>query len=295
MLLFSFNPYTWDSTKERVGSDVVTLKLKNNYSEPIKVSNLPRNIDIVTPLKLQKNSLEKSRYFTKNDEVRFHEINVKYENTTLILNMKPEDPTAHLFVYMRFGQRPTSQDHDLNATISQDKKCVWMLSAHGKSQGQTNCSFYPYAPIQVLAEHPGKYFIGVRNAKATMNLSYKRQRRSCFGERRGKRSYVEVKDPPPTPLQSKNVPVIPVYDSNTDQNYILKVALGSCVYWSEKIEKWISSGCRVSVKLNMNLSKSSLLYYCTAFNIFQILRSFLSPGFVIIFIHKDYFNIQAKL
>lgn len=252
MLSFSYNPYTWDDTKERVDSDVVTLKLKNNDSELIKVSNLAEDIVIVTPPKLQKDSLKKSWYFTKNNDIRFHEINVKYENTLLILEMKAQDPTLYLFVYMRYGQRPTSQDHDLNATISQDKKCVWMLSAHGESQGQTVCSLNPHAPIQVLAEHPGKYFLSVKNAKATMKLSHKRQKRSCFGEKRGKRSCVEVKDPPSTPPQDENVPVIPVYDSTTDENYTLKVALGSCVYWSKKFDKWISSGCRVSEKLKMN-------------------------------------------
>ena len=247
MLSFSFNPYTWDGTKERVGSDVVSLHLKNNDSEPIKVSNLTEDIVIVTPLKLQKISAsEKSWYFTKNDDLRFHEINVKYENTLLMLEIKPQDPTVHLFVYMRFGQRPTTQNYDFNATISPDEKCVWMISTHGKSNGQTVCSLNPHAPIQVLAARPGKYLLGLKNYNATVNLSHTREERSCLGGRRRKRSCVEVKDPPPTPPQSENVPVMPVYDSTTDQNYTLKVTLGSCVYWSETLDKWISSGCRVS-------------------------------------------------
>ena len=247
MLSFSFNPYTWDGTKERVGSDVVTLQLKNNDSELIKVSNLTEDIVIVTPLKLQKISAsEKSWYFTKNDDLRFHEINVKYENTLLMLEIKPQDPTVHLFVYMRFGQRPTTQNYDLNATISHDEKCVWMIGTHDKRDGQTVCFLNPHAPIQVLAERPGKYLLGLKNYNATVNLSHTREKRSCLGGRRRKRSCVEVKDPPPTPPQSENVPVMPVYDSTTDQNYTLKVTLGSCVYWSETLDKWISSGCRVS-------------------------------------------------
>ena len=265
MLSFSFNPYTWDSTKERVGSDVVTLQLKDNDSKLIKVSNLTEDIVIVTPLKLQKISAsEKSWYFTKNDDLRFHEINVKYENTLLMLEIKPQDPTVHLFVYMRFGQRPTTQEYDLNATISHDRKCVWMISAHDKSEGQTVCSLNPHAPIQVLAERPGKYFLGFKNYNATVNLSNKREKRSCFGGGRRKRSCIEVKDPPPTSSQSENVPVIPVYDSTTDQNYTLKVALGSCVYWSEKFDKWISSGCRVSAKLNDDFQHNlfSIIWHC---------------------------------
>ena len=261
MLSFSFNPYTWDATKERVSSDVVTLLLKNNNSELIKVSNLTEDIVIVTPLKLQKISAsEKSWYFTKNDDLRFHEINVKYENTLLMLEIKPQDPTVHLFVYMRFSQRPTTQNYDFNATISYDKKCVWMISAQNKSEGQTVCSLNPHTPIQVLAERPGKYFLGLKNYNATVNLSHKREKRSCLGGRRRKRSCVEVKDPPPTPPQSENVPVMPVYDSTTDQNYTLKVTLGSCVYWSENFDMWISSGCRVSEKLRDDFQDSLFFF-----------------------------------
>ena len=265
MFSFSFNPYTWDSTKERVGSDVVTLHLKNNDSKLIKVSNLTEDIVIVMPLKLQKISAsEKSWYFTKNDDLRFHEIKVKYENTLLLMEIKPQDPTVYLFVYMRFNQRPTTQDYDLNATISHDEKCVWMLSAHERSEGQIVCSLNPTATIQVLAERPGKYFLGLKNYNATINLSHTREKRSCLVGRRRKRSCVEVKDPPLAPPQSQNVPVMPVYDSTTDHNYTLKVTLGSCVYWSEKFEKWISSGCRVSEQLNNDFSAQSfyLIWHC---------------------------------
>ena len=54
MLSISFNPYTLDGIKERVGSDVITLKLKNNKRELIEVSNLSEDIVIVTPLNLMK-------------------------------------------------------------------------------------------------------------------------------------------------------------------------------------------------------------------------------------------------
>ncbi|CAH3159289.1 unnamed protein product, partial [Pocillopora meandrina] len=212
-------------------SDVVTLKLKNNKRELIKVSNLSEDIVIVTPLKPDENFTKIKNYFTRDDNLLFHVIEVRFENTWLMLEIKPQDPTVYMFVYMRFGQRPTTQDYDLNATISHGEKCVWVLSAHDKSEGQTVCSLNPHEPIQFLAERPGKYFLGLKHYNATVNLSHKRGKRSCFGGRRRKRSCVEVKDAPPTPPQSENVFVMPVYDSTRDQNYTLKVALGSCVYW----------------------------------------------------------------
>ena len=98
-----------------------------------------------------------------------------------MLEIKPQDPTINMFVYMRFGQRPTTQDYDLNATISHDEKCVWVLDAHDKSEGKTVCSLNLHAPIRVLAERPGKHFLGLKNYNAIVNLSHKREKRSCFG------------------------------------------------------------------------------------------------------------------
>ena len=53
MLSIPFNPYTWDSTKQRVNSDVLALDLKDHTRKVIKVSNLSNNVVIVTPLKNQ--------------------------------------------------------------------------------------------------------------------------------------------------------------------------------------------------------------------------------------------------
>lgn len=246
MLSIPFNPYTWDSTKQRVNSDVLALDLKDETRKLIKVSNLTSDVIIVTPLKPQTVSLENPQYFTKNDDLRFHEIDVKYDNTLIMLEITPDETSINLFVYMRYGQRPTTQEHDLNVTVSKNERCVWTPSAHDRNGGATECSVNPLTPIETLAKQPGKYFLGVQSYNTTAANSHKRKRRSCFGNGRQKRSCVEVKDPPPTPPQSENITVVPVYDSKTDLNYTLRVAMGSCVYWSEEREMWITDGCQVS-------------------------------------------------
>ena len=79
MLSISFNPYTWDGTKERVGSDVLTLQLKSDKRELIKVSNLSEDVVIVIPLKPEKKLAKKENYFTRNDNLLFYEIEVRFE------------------------------------------------------------------------------------------------------------------------------------------------------------------------------------------------------------------------
>ena len=246
MLSIPFNPYTWDSTKQRVTSDVLALDLKDETRKVIKVANLSDSVMIVAPLRPKTLSLENPQYFINSDNLRFHEIDVEHENTLIILEITPVEPSTNLFVYMRYGNRPTIKKHDLNATVSSNGRCVWMPSAHATNDGKPECSFNQFSPIKSLAKRPGKYFLGVQSNNRSATNYHKRKKRSCSGNRRVKRSCVEVKDPPPTPPQSKNVTVVPVYDSDTDQNYTLRVALGSCVYWSEEREMWITDGCQVS-------------------------------------------------
>ena len=262
MLSIPFNPYTWDSTKQRVKSDVLALDLKDDTRKLIKVSNLSDNVIIVTPLQNQTVSFENSRYFTQNDNLRSHVIDVEYENTLIMLEITPTEANTNLFVYLRYGQRPTTQEHDLNATVSKTEMCVWSAGAHGRKDGKTKCSQLT-SPIETLAKRPGKYFLGVHGYIRNGTNSHKREKRSCFGNRRQKRSCVEVKDPPPTPPQGENVTVVPVYDSKSDHNYTLRVAHGSCVFWSEEKEKWITEGCRVSSKVRSHLSLKNLISSCS--------------------------------
>ena len=138
MLSIPFNPYTWDSTKQRVNSDVLALDLKDDTRKLIKLSNLSNNVIVVTPLKPQTVSFESPQYFTQNDNLRFHKIDVEYENTLIMLEITPTEANTNLLVYLRYGQRPTTQVHDLNAAVSKSEKCVWTPGTHDRKDGKTN-------------------------------------------------------------------------------------------------------------------------------------------------------------
>ena len=246
MLSIPFNPYTWDVTRERVDSDILAMDLKDDERKLIKVSGLPNDVLIVTPLKPQKISLQIPQYFTQNDNLRFHQIDVKYENTLIMVEITPTDESVTLFVYMRHSQRPTTQVCDLNATISKQETCIWW-NAQEKSYGRAKCSSNRFAtvPIETVARQPGSYFLGIKSHDTSVT-SLRRQKRSCFGIGRQKRSCVQVKGPPSTPSQGKNVSLVPMYDPTISRNYTMRVALGSCVFWSEEQEKWTTNGCHVS-------------------------------------------------
>ena len=239
MLSIPFNPFTWVRTSERVYSDVLTLDLKDDKRKNIKVSHLSSDIFMRIPLKDQINVLEYPHFFTKNGTSRFHKIKIDHENTLLQLEITPEDATVNLLIFMRFGDRPTNQVHDLNGTVSSKQRCIWKhMPGNVKIKG--GCSPNGLTPIQILAQKPGNYYIEVQSWESFVQPQ-KRQKRSCLGHRRQKRSCVEVKSPPPIATQS----VVPEYDPNTGQNYTMRVTLGSCVYWSDERQMWTTEGCQV--------------------------------------------------
>lgn len=243
MLSIPFNPFTWDRTRERVNSNVLALDLKDDKRKVIDVSQLSSDVFIEIPLKAQKNPLQMSHFFTKKNSSRFHEINVDYENMTIQVDISPEDVTVTLAIYIRFAHRPTIKEHDFNGTLSSNERCIWTRKGEN-IEGTSGCSSNVLTPIYIVAKKPGKYYLAVESHNNLRNPQ-KRQKRSCFGEPRQKRSCVEVKSPPPTPPQSKNESVVPVYDPRADHNYTLKAAMGSCVYWSGNRQKWITDGCQV--------------------------------------------------
>jgi len=242
MLSIAFNPFTWDRTRERVNSYVLSLDLKDDRQKVMDISELSSDVFIEMTLKPQSYPLQKSPFFTNNNSPRFHEIKVDYENTMVQIDVAPENPLLKFVLYIRFGQRPTIKEHDLNATVSGYERCTWTKMKENL-EGKYGC--YSNRLIEVLAKWPGVYYLALLS-DSNVGKSQKRQKRSCFGQRRHKRACVNIKSPPPTPPQGGNVSVVPVYDPSTDHNYTLRVAMGSCVYWSVKQQKWITHGCRVS-------------------------------------------------
>ena len=242
MVSMTFNPYTWDKTRKRIHSDVLTLELKDDKRKTIKVSQLPSDVTIKISLKEDYDVIENSHFFIKKNASRFHEIYVEYENTSIQLETQA---TVNLLIFMRFGSRPTSQEHELNGTVSRNEMCVWTRT-QGKNDWKRLCSPNGTNLIHFLAQKAGKYYVEVRSHEGFVK-PHQRQKRSCFEHGRQKRSCIEVKSPPPTPSQNKNVSVVPSYNPSTDHNYTLRVALASCVYWSDDRQMWTTEGCQVSL------------------------------------------------
>ena len=236
----TFNPFTWDDSKQRVNSGVITVDLKDENGKILKASDLSSKVHISIPLEPSKQPSEKASFFTKSNEARYHEINVNHEKTLIQLQITPEDTNENLYFYLRYDQRPTINSYDLNGSISRNGRCIWKR-LHDVEREKPECSMDRYAPIQTLAKKPGKYFLAVQSD----GKPKRRRKRSCFDHGRQRRSCVEVKNPPPTLPKGENLTLVPEYDPATDKNYSVEAMMGSCVYWSEERNVWASEGCEV--------------------------------------------------
>lgn len=257
MIMHSKNPYTWDSASNLVTSGVLDVNLKLS-SGKMSVSNLEKPIGItVATKKLEASPTTgpEATYFAKpsngSDNLRYHSFNLDSELHTVEFKIVP-DLGVSLNVYVRSGERPTTQHFNLTKRIPDFTQCNF-----SQNDNLTECSTDPFV-IRITSKMTGKlgihylgvqFFIGnsIDHANGTnQNARSMRVRRDCEGNsRRKKRSCVGVKDPPTTPAPTP-MTIIPVYDANTDVNYTLKSSVSFCGYWSEEKEKWTTDGCKVS-------------------------------------------------
>ena len=95
MLSIPFNPYTWDSTKQRVNSDVLALDLKDDTRKLIEVSNLSNNVIIFKSLSSdQTGSFENGQYYPQIYVA-------EYENTLIMIEITPTETNTDLYVHLR--------------------------------------------------------------------------------------------------------------------------------------------------------------------------------------------------
>ena len=243
MLSTTFNPYTWDFTRDRVHSDVLSLQIKDDKGNIINMSNLTSDISLELPLHPDNHTWVLEN-FANPTSLGYHAIHVPYEETFMKIEIKPQTPKAQYTIYFRYDQRPTTEVYDLNRKLFSN--CIL-----GHDAKEYDCAT---EVVHFVARKSGTYFIGLLGEKIYGHKRTDREKRSCFGRHRHKRSCVEVKDPPPTPPSYKNVTVTPEYHPLTDANYTLRARLGSCVYWSSEQKKWTTDGCKVRRRFKLSLN-----------------------------------------
>ena len=144
-------------------------------------------------------------------------------------------------VFLRYNQRPTVTEYDATKKIPDESSCSLISqNSHGNCSGEA----YDMVLLHDVINKPGPYFIGVLYEENNEGPQ-RRQKRSCFGQGRQRRSCVEFKEPP----KPENITVKPVFDPRTDRNYTMSVQEEACLFWDSIEERWLSRGCRVRKSL----------------------------------------------
>ena len=247
-----FNPFSWDNSSKKVQSSVISLELQTENATRLNVSNLDDYIEIVIPISTPPSNTSNGseHYFLKPNKltVRRYYADLADVPVSIRLGVAKEETLVKMFV--KFGSRPTTEDSDFNFTLKLTSKCGNVI----KSEAKETLCIPEEKIITVLPTGPNYIYIGLLLEESKNASKNSREKRSCFGHGRQRRSCVGVKDPPPKGILQT---IVPQYDPQTDVNYTLTITQSSCLYWSEEEEKWTSDGCKVSMNPIM-ISKNDL-------------------------------------
>ena len=184
----------------------------------------------------------KTESFVKPGRMQYHRLEVTEVQASYQITITTKDS---LNIYLKFGRKPSVEDHDRNYTSPNFSSCTRSNST--EEQDEYNCTRHPHQLFLTrdFLKRTGVYYIGILYWRNISADNYpRRKRRACFSTTRAKRSCVETRTPPP-PLGVYKESIIPPYDPRVDMNYTIETDELSCRFWSHKEGKWITEGCKV--------------------------------------------------
>ncbi|XP_022779915.1 polycystic kidney disease protein 1-like 2 isoform X2 [Stylophora pistillata] len=232
MVTTDFIPFSWDPSGARVTTAVSSLELKNSSG------HLLNTTELIAPITLRLQSHQKFTnasqfHYVGSNRTVFYKVNVNQSGMALLLNIRPESNKTEFVVTVKYGERPSPSNSDLNLTLPDLSSC------NKVPDGYVNCSSNPYVVFvnQDFVENKGfgYYFFGLRAVSRISRV------KRCSGHGRSKRSCVQYKEPP-TMGPSYSVPQYRV----GDENYTIQVMPAACLFWNAELSKWTSEGCQVA-------------------------------------------------
>ena len=231
--------FTWHPSGARVTTGVSSLEFKNSTGNLIKMAELESPISIKLSNNQGLTNNTQSHYVGVNRTV-YHKINITSSGMALLVKVRPEINGTEFSVSVKYNQRPSASNSDLNATVPDFSSCI------PTSSGYVNCSHDPYVVFLDSAhvKQTGFYFIGIQ-VKSKTPVRGSRIKR-CLGQGRSKRYCVEYKEAPPTDGPERETASYrrPQYRKG-DENYTMQVIPAACLYWNTEKSKWTTEGCKV--------------------------------------------------
>ena len=242
------NFYHWDSSANLITSRVLEIDLRGESGEVLKVQNLTSDIQLEIQFNEEAPGTDsdpaKTVSFVKPGSMQYHRLEVTDVQASYQITITTRDS---LNVFVKFGSKPSVEDHDRNYTIPDFSSCT--RSNGTDEEDEYNCTRHPHQLFLArdFLKRTGLYYLGILYSRNISADNYPlRKRRSCFSTTRAKRSCVEIRTPP-LPLGVYKESIIPPYDPRVDINYTIETDELSCRFWSHDEGKWITEGCKVQM------------------------------------------------
>lgn len=253
MITFPENPYNWDASSRSITSSVIDFSLKTKNGSKLKIAGLEKPVKLYIPRKPSaKDRKPAEEYFAKSGEdgtdIQYHSIYIPSDDVSVSIAITP-DGNRTVVIYVSFKDKPTPENHAFSTILPNITYC----QNHRAGGVPYNCTSHAYmfAISSSITGGTGLHYVGIRPVNSSRSFAPQsdklhmrlRLRRDGGHSGRQKRSCIGTKEPPTTIPPTAIIK--PSYNASTDVNYTMSVSVASCRYWSEKMNKWTSEGCKV--------------------------------------------------
>ncbi|GAB1597495.1 polycystic kidney disease protein 1-like 2 [Argonauta hians] len=206
-------------------SGTMGIHFKSGGNEEISIQNTEEPIEIIIPREITFRA-PKAQFvdpvLVKNETLFFHTFWANNTNSSLHIEIKPDNASVQLLVFVRFNNTPniTTKEWDYFQMVPSR-----MDLAVNYSEGNWPNPYMVFVSDKIVGNFTGRVYVGVRQL-----------------------------DEDEMDLYDDNA-TIPDFKPKTGQfttNYTLRTFTSGCLYFKESITDWVTDGCYVGYHTNIN-------------------------------------------
>ena len=214
----SFNPFTWDKSRQRVTTNVASLDVRNEKEDLLTISGLSPGVTIELPQQKPFLQHTEKMSFGKLGVIRHHNISVQYGHSRIQIAIAPDDDSI-IVPYLRVSQPKmiSPQNRLLECKRFEGQ---WLHIGNITCEGTTNVT------ITFVPFYPGSYLL------ETKFVAHPNIAKDNIEENQDKKQCNKIKEPPKSETEN--------------MTYRFSFTEAACLFWDSDMSNWKTTGCKVN-------------------------------------------------
>lgn len=214
----SFNPFTWDKTRQRVTTNVASLDVRNAEEDLLTISGLSPGVTFEVPQQKPFSRYTRIMSSAKLGVKLHHNISVQYGHSRIQITISPDDDSI-IAPYLRVSQPKviSPQNRLLECKRSQEQ---WLPTGNITCEGTTNVT------ITFFTIYPGSYHLETKFA------AHPNSAKDNIEENQDRKQRNKIKAPPKSETEN--------------MTYRFAFTEVACLFWDSDMSNWKTTGCKVN-------------------------------------------------